>query len=220
MRPLLNGGTLGGRMSRSHADIVELVREGALEAIAALSSDPEDPLLTFALCTDDDVSGVFHVGCTLQFARTSEFPDVRFQPTDFAQTGQCSPEALDMASEEFQRDDRRPKGPGWAQARDDDFNAMAEGLAAARATGKIPDSVFMTVMSTDPGDHMSSLEENWLPRLNAPEVLRLWRQWRLDCARSWLSGLQAKREPLSYGDEYRIECLRLEVQRFEALLKS
>jgi hypothetical protein len=219
MRPQLNGGTLGGRMVRSHAEVVELVRVGALEAIAALSSDPEDPLLTFALCTDDDVSSVFHIGCTERFARASELPDVRFLPNDCEQTGDCSPAALDIVSGEFQRDDRRPSGPGWGKARDEDFNAMAEGLAAARATGRIPDSVFVTVMSTDPSDHMLSLEESWLPLLNAHNVVREWRQWRLDCARSYLVTLQARSAPLSYGDQDRIECLQLEIRRFEALLE-
>lgn len=149
-------------MPRSHADVVELVRSGALEAIAALSADSEDPLLTFALCTDDDVSGVFHVGCTESFARASEFPGVRFLPNDCVQMGECSPAALDIVSREFQRDDRRPEGAGWGKARDDDFKALAEGLAAARATGKIPDSVFLTVMSTDPSEHMMRCRDSGL----------------------------------------------------------
>ncbi len=207
-------------MTHSRDELMELVRVGSLQAISALSANHGDPILGFALCTDDDVSSFFHVGCTASFARISVVPEVRFLPNEWLQNGDREAVALQIASREFQQTSRRPEGDGWGAARDDDFKMLVAGLAAARATGAIDAAVFLTVMSTDPCDYMLNLEEALLPLLNPPHIMREWRQWRLDDAQDALKRLHAKPRPRSYAEQDRIERLRADVRRFRALLET
>ena len=66
------------------------------------------------------------------------------------------------------------RSPDNLWTREADFNLLVDGLAAARATGKVAESVFLTVMSSDPCEHMSNLEERALPLLNPPHIVRRW----------------------------------------------
>ncbi len=207
-------------MASSREEITELARIGSLAAISALSADPADALIAFALCTDDDVSSVFHVGCTENYMRTHAMADVLYLPNEWLQTGEVDPPELRSLSGQFQQRSRRLSGDAWAAARDADFAALADGLARARVDAGINDTVWLTVMSTDPSAHMSELEEGFLLRLNPSEVVRKWRQWRLGEASRWLVRLEAKPEPLSYADQDMVVQLRAEVRRFGELLQG
>jgi hypothetical protein len=220
MRPLLNGGTLGGRMTRSRNELIELVRTGALEALAALSADVSDPLRSFALCTDDGVTTLFHVGCTEGFLRAGGRPELRFLPNDWTQTGGSDPSALRAVGDHFRQRPQNLEDDAWCAVRDADFEILVAGLAAARSTYDRHGSIFFTVMSTDPSDHLLELEEHSLRVLNPPHLVKEWRQWRLRDAQDYLLELLARPEPRTYAEQDSIERLRAEALRFQSLLEA
>jgi hypothetical protein len=200
----------------SRSELIELVRVGSLELISLLSANPADPLVAFALCTDDAVSALMPIGCTASSVSASPFPDLRFMPCEWLETGHREPAAFQIVVDAFHQ---RP-ADGWGPASDADFQVLVEGLAAARATGDVDDRVFLTVLAMDPSSHMEEMEEVALPLLNSQLLIREWRQWRLGEARSHLLSLRARPAPLTYAVQDSIERLQLEVQRFEALLRS
>jgi|GEM_PF-2251495 len=196
-------------------ELVELVRVSSLELIALLSANRDDPLVGFALCTDDDVSCLLPAGCTVSVASASEDPDILFMPCDWPDLDVRTHDAFERIVDVFLQ-----RSPDNLWTREADFNLVVDGLAAARATGKVEESVFLTVMSSDPCEHMSNLEERALPLLNPPHIVRRWYQWRFDIARSYLLELRSRPAPLSYADQDQIERCQSDLQRFHALLNS
>lgn len=203
----------------SREELVELVRVGSLEALAALQTEAsEDPLVGFALCTDDDVSSLFHVGCTIRYVDASEEVDVRFNPNDWQQTGNISPIALDLVSRHFNERPAEPTPDQWRTARDSNFGVLVEGLLRARRDSPPGNSVFLTVCSTDPSNHMEALEEAAILLLNPPDLVRKWWEWRLHGASRWRSELRSTVAPLTYAEQDLLERLDVEVKKFETLL--
>lgn len=208
-------------MVQLRSQILEnLVRDGALEALAALQSDSKsDVLMAFALCTDDDVSTLFHVGCTKSFYESCGMADVEFLPTEWIQTGDCQPAALDAANallqERARGDDVRES---WQAIRDQDFSALVRGLAAARLISAVDPNVFLSVISTDPGPHILAAETAGILQLNPLKVVRRWREWRLRDAQAYLLSVETRSEPLSYAEQDLRERLRAEVNAFSELL--
>ncbi|MBC8067542.1 MAG: DUF4303 domain-containing protein [Deltaproteobacteria bacterium] len=163
-------------------------------------------------------SRLFHVGCTAKYAAEHELHDVRFLPNEWIQNGDVDPPALNVAAEVLRVHAEHAPGSTWAAARDAAFCALVTGLAAARVEGRVDDSTFLTVISTDPSEHMEELEETSLALLNSPSVVREWREWRLAEAEAWLHEFESKPEPLSYADQDRVAQLRAETRRFQSLL--
>ncbi len=208
-------------MDYSKHEIVDLVRIGCVEAISAIQGmDASDPLIAFALCTDDDLAGVFHVGCTRRFESDSTVRGVRYLPCDWSQTGNVEPRSLTSVQRHLQRLWKEPPGEVWDTKRDESFEALVEGLAAASRELGITDTTFLAVMSTDPGEHMERLEEEAVLRLNHPAVVGQWLTWRLGETTSWLSEVLQKAPPLSWADEDLVNRLRQETTRLEALLEQ
>lgn len=208
-------------MSYSKRDIVDLVQIGCVEAIRSLqAAHPADPLIGFALCTDDDLAGVFHVGCTQKCESESHEPGVRYLPNEWTQSSDVEPDALARVQAHLQQTWRAPSVQDWDTKRDEHFEALVEGLVAARHELGLDGSVFLTVISTDPSDHLERLEEAALPRLNGPEVMRQWLRWRLEGTTEWLSTILQKKPPLSWADDDLIHRLREETKHLESLLEQ
>ena len=208
-------------MSYSKRDIVDLVRVGCVEAIRALqTAHPRDPLIAFALCTDDDLAGVFHVGCTQKCESASQERGVRYLPNEWTRASDAEPQSLASVQEHLQQIWRAPPAEDWGTKRDEHFDALVEGLVAARHELGLDGSIFLTVISTDPSDHLQRLEEAALPRLNDPTVMRQWLRWRLVGTTEWLSTILQRKPPLSWADEDLIHRLREETKRLESLLEQ
>lgn len=202
---------------RRDSEVVELVRAGAVEAIDALrAAHPNDPLVGFALCTDDDVITLYHVGCTRSFAGSHhDVPDVGFAPTEWTQDAGVKPVAFDAVCQHL---DARPMPPGskfWGPELEQDFEAMVAGLARARADASLDQEVFVWVTSTDPGPAMVELAEKALPRLNSPAVVRRRRESILAGMQHHLATVCARPEPRSYAEEDSIRSLTIRIAELE-----
>ncbi|MGC4087785.1 MAG: hypothetical protein QM756_07790 [Polyangiaceae bacterium] len=172
-------------------------------------------MLGFALCTDDDVSALLPTACTARLATSSNLADLLFTPCDWQDLPIRTPDSLERVVDAFLD---RPVND-WS-AREAHFQVLVDGLAAARASAQLDAGVFLSVLSTDPCEPMSRLEENALPRLNGPDIVRRWNQWRVEGAQARLLKLQATPSPHSYEVQDSIGLLRAEVQRLRALLDS
>ena len=206
-------------MTYSKSELIDLVRLGSTKAIAGIRAQTNgDPLVAFALCTDDDLCSVTHVGCTLSYEDNSDVPGVRFLPGDWQQLSDPEPPELLEVSAHFQKTLRELAAPNWSARAPVLFDALVEGLYFAKLDAGALDASFLTVASMDPCDHTAQLEEQAISRLNEPAVVRAWRRWQLDGATAWLAQVSQKTPPLSWADEDHILRLRAEIERLGSLL--
>ena len=101
-------------MADHRESFVQLVRDGCLEAIAEISADEDDPIVAFALCTDDDVSGFFHLGLKETVSRGSAFRNLRFMPNEWPDPERAEPAPFKQANQRLQQSTHRPAGEGWS----------------------------------------------------------------------------------------------------------
>ncbi len=130
------------------------------------------PLFGFALCTDDDVSTLYHVACTTGWVDENKegYPDIGYIYVDWAESGDDAP--FDRISTTLARLYEQDHGSdaAWASARDRRFEALVLALADCRQAGAFDDGTLLCVGSTDPSDHLEALAMNAVDRLNAPEI--------------------------------------------------
>jgi Domain of unknown function (DUF4303) len=140
-----------------------------LQAEAELRSRNSE-LFGFALCTDDDVSGVYHVACTQDWVleKQAVYPDIGFIYTDWTLKADDAP--FDIISRKFAElgDEDCANDKDWSAARDERFNLLVLALGDCRVPGAFAPDTFLCAGSTDPSGHLEALAMKGVEALNTP----------------------------------------------------
>ncbi|MGD9128507.1 MAG: DUF4303 domain-containing protein [Planctomycetia bacterium] len=130
------------------------------------------PLFGFALGTDDDVCGMYHIACTTGWVAEKEksYPNIGYNFVDWIESGDQTlfDDVNTIMRQSAERDYEGDNG--WADIRDRRFELLVLALADCREAGVFDDQTFLCVGSTDPCDHLRALEMDAVDRLNLPEV--------------------------------------------------
>ena len=150
------------------------IKELAIEAIKKTKEQidyryADETLFGYALCTDDDVSGVYHVCCTEAWvkkkSKTDE--DIGFISVEWEQSGNDS--FLDMLNEVISADYENSKN-NFGKHRDKRFESLVLALIEVRKLGIFEELTHLSVGSTDPSDYLEFLEMRGIDRTN-PKVI-------------------------------------------------
>ncbi len=125
-------------------------------------------LFGYALCTDDDVSGVFHAACTEEWVATKskEYDDIGYVSVDWEQSGDDS--LFDPVNELVRKEYDR-SSDDFCTRRDERFEELLQALVVCRADGIFDDRTHLSLGSTDPCDHLELLEMRGIDRINPKE---------------------------------------------------
>lgn len=126
----------------------------------------------FALCTDDDVSTLYHVACTREWVSEKEkrYPGVGFIYVEWTLSehdqvfGPISEQLASLAKLKHGDDAM------WGAARDHRFQALFLALKDCRASAVFEPDTLLCVGSTDPSTHMEVLTMNAVEMLNTKPV--------------------------------------------------
>lgn len=132
--------------------------ERSLDAIRLVSGDE---LAGYALCTDDALGAVFPMAVTVRQLAEAGAADLLFSPTDWP-IG-AGADAFAAASRLLlAHQDESP----LRDHVDKSFDVLVQALLHARRTSRFDESVFLSVLSTDPSDYLESLEARSVQTLN------------------------------------------------------
>src|SRR5262245_29088565 len=139
------------------------IRQGVAEIVAARHGEH---LSGFALCTDDDLSTLYHVACTREFSsRRRDIDDIDLIPTEweynegddaFAPSGRILALRLEAARTQN----------AFGHHVDRAFGDLTVALMVAREESLVPADALLVVTSTDPGEHLVRLAVEAGRRLN------------------------------------------------------
>lgn len=146
--------------------IRELARTAIKTTIQQITNGIGDEKLHgYALCTDDDVCGVYHIYCTKSW--------VNEKSAGYAEVGYISVEWEDQADDSLfdpvnnliraGYDDRKVD---FSTERDKRFESLVLALKDCRDAGLLDSQTHISVGSTDPSDHLEFLEMRGIDRLN------------------------------------------------------
>jgi len=130
---------------------------------------PNQKLFGYALCTTDDLSGVYHVACTSEWVNKNSkgFEEIGYISVEWEESGDdtefdyCN--SLIHESYEMNKDDFET----W---RDLTFQALVTALQQAREAGLFEDHTHLSAGSTDPSEHMELLETQGIDIMNPPNL--------------------------------------------------
>ena len=129
-------------------------------------------LFGFALCTDDDVSTLYHVACTREWVREKEkrYADVEFIYVEWPLSEHD--QIFGPISEQLAALAKLPheNAASWAAARDQRFQALVLALGEGRASGVFESATLLCVGSTDPSGHLAALTMTAVDTLNSKPV--------------------------------------------------
>ena len=168
-------------MMSSYGDILKQSTKVAIQhsLCRVLASHAGETLNGYAIVTDDDLSALGYFASTIEYTAQQAEAFVRFEPVDWDYNDGV--EAFD--------DPRALLVANYAAADtvdlfrfhvDTSFAALVEALRELKAEGLFRDDTFLTVISTDPSDHLEMLECHAVRSLNAPELIRQWEQCRAE----------------------------------------
>jgi hypothetical protein len=198
-----------------YGKLLQLVEAGVESTARQLEVACAGQRLTgYALCTDDEVCGVYHVACTAEHAATagaelrellkkeygpeSGVYDVRFKPEEWKLDAER--DDLEAASKLLAlRADLDVEGDCHTQC-EKAFECLVLALERCRSKGIFADDVYLCALSMDPCDAMERMGDEAVLRLNAPGVVREWRRVRLAEAREVLARRRASQKPKSWDE--------------------
>ena len=156
-------------------DSQEEIRKATVLAVrqSAVLLKAGDPLFGFALATDDDVSTLFYVACTVGWVRENErlHPGIGCMFIDWPEHihddifSTISSRLNIISSQIYPSDD------AWSAARDGRFNALVQALKDCRDEGLFDGQTLLCVGSTDPSEHLWALEMRAVRLLNTSAVV-------------------------------------------------
>lgn len=153
----------------------EVLRDQLRSVIGvALGTLANSGLAGLALCTDGGVSTLSALAVRHVDLAASDDPDLLFVPVDWPLD--LTPHAFDLVGRELRR--RYEKNPDFQSHVDNSFRLLVDVLEDVRRGRIVKDSVFLTVLSSDPDPYMNSLGEGAVERLNRGLVLERWRTFR------------------------------------------
>lgn len=195
-----------------------IIEEGVARSAAELRTrHAGGRVVSYALCSDDELSGLYDVAFTEDLLKVAKDPSDRFNPVEWS----LAPAAqhLEQASALLrQRASLDTDGEFHTQI-DRAFECLVRTMERIRGQGLFADDVFVTICSTDPSEGMRELEAAAILRLNSPAVIREWRTSQLAGARSWLAMVIASRKQQdTFALMDREERLRAEIAQVEGEL--
>lgn len=192
-------------------ELARLLDAGIRRSAASLGAGPK--LLGYALCTDDEVCGVYDAACTEKQFPGLESPEARDLPVEWTEVPW--PDELKAASRLLQkRAQLDGQGDSHTQI-DRAFDCLVAAMLKARSLGLFDGGVFLTVCSTDPCKEMESAADAATRRLNPPELVRAWLRARLETARSVLASIEANSAPRSFDMQDFLKRLKQEIGELE-----
>lgn len=143
-----------------HSDLVSLVKTVIFEV---LESAPED-LVGLALCTDDELTTLYATWLTSSELDLAQEPDeLLFSPTDWAASFDGG--KIEEAARELRTLASDPRHVERS------FASLVSALEEMRKERALPDSLFLSVLSTDPSEYLEDLEAESVRTLNSSDVI-------------------------------------------------
>lgn len=167
----------------------ELVFDGLVRARDAfLRLNPAGDVAGVALCTDDELGTIYCMMVTVAQVQGSSDPDLLFTPVDwpcdeglepFAEANEKMRDAVEDLYARFP--DEGTGEQEFLQHIETTFETLVSVLKKARASGLFPAGAFVSVLSTDPSEHLLQLWSDSVAVLNEPATVGLWeaflRKW-------------------------------------------
>jgi hypothetical protein len=154
-------------------DLRSLTAAEVRQAVQILRSNAETAnLFGFALCTDDDVSGLYHIACTREWVREKEqkYKNIGFIYVEWKQHAGHS--LFDPISKRLSALEDQPwdNDEAYEAARDERFQALVLALKDCRESGVFDPGTLLCVGSTDPCGYMASLAMQAVDLLNTKPI--------------------------------------------------
>ena len=146
--------------------IRELARNAIRSTMQQISCDIGDEKIHgYALCTDDDVCGVYHIYCTKSWVdeKSAGYNEIGYISVEWE--GQGDDSLFDPTNDliRISYSDRESDFPA---ERDKRFESLVLALKDCRDLGIFDAQTHISVGSTDPSDHLEFLEMRGIDRLN------------------------------------------------------
>jgi hypothetical protein len=156
-------------------ELVDIVADAVRRSVPLIAvAHPGEELVGYALCTDDDLSTLFHVAITREFEhRNSDVPGVAHVPTEWSYN-----EGEDLFEEANRIITARyedASSNGFEEHVVKTFGELVGALERMRAEGVFEPDVLLIVTSTDPGPALEELSREAAEKLNSAEVFARWR---------------------------------------------
>jgi hypothetical protein len=157
------------------ATLLQTVKSAVRQTLASFAEcHAGEDLIGYALVTDDDLGSLGYFACTEKFLESQTESNARFEPVEWVYNNGV--EALDDARAMLFADLDAATTPERFMAHvDESFQALVSALQELRAARTFPDEVFLTVISTDPSEHLEQLENRAVQVLNSDELYQRWR---------------------------------------------
>lgn len=123
----------------------------------------------YALCTTDDVVGVYHVACTEDWVneRKKDYEEIGYISVEWEQSGDDA--QFDLSNQLIQAHYSK-NTDNFSNRRDARFECFVSALERARSERLFADHTHLSVGSTDPSDHLELLETRGIDRLNPAKL--------------------------------------------------
>lgn len=151
----------------SDFQFVRTIKQEIWTTLSALEERNEQ-LAGYALLTDDDLETLGYAALSTDMLRSSSDEDLLFQPTDWPFQGE--PDAFDGAYAELLA--RARSAVDFRAHVDTSFAILVRALAEAKAEGLFDAKVFLSVLSTDPSEHLLALENSAISQPNESAILQ------------------------------------------------
>ena len=138
-----------------------------------------DELISFAICTDEDLLSVYAAGCTRASIDNDDDPGARYRPAEWSEESaamdKCSALLTNLARRAYASGDAgadaSARQPAWKREL---FGRVVDVLLRQRALGTFSEEQFVFFGPHDCGDEMWEWMSDAVERLNGPEIRRAW----------------------------------------------
>lgn len=135
---------------------------------------PNEKIFGFALCTDDDLSTLYHVMCTKKWVaeHSMEYSDIGYMSTEWEQSVDNSifEKSNEMLDKLYKK--AYPTDSEWSRARDRRFEALVLALEKIRSQDVFDVQTLLLVSSTDPSEYLQELDIKAAIRLNKNDAIK------------------------------------------------
>ncbi|QUI71412.1 DUF4303 domain-containing protein [Pseudoalteromonas piscicida] len=138
-----------------------------------------DELLGYALCTDDSVMTLYHVAMTQQWLSQDDNTEFEFSPVewDLSDRDVHFKGVATLLAARLELEDAKLYENYLEEIINPTFKAFVLALLELRQEGVFAKNVFLSVISTDPSEHMLELESAANRKLNSAELLNRFNDW-------------------------------------------
>lgn len=161
----------------------QLVTAIELSVETVAKSHPGDPVVRYALCTDEDIRSVYSTACTASMAEGFGLQAQGFWPAEwcrvehYKQFSEANTLLERLADEGYaaEGDDVPPDADHLRPWKGELFAALVAALSEHRERGTFGPGVLLLAMSHDPGDWLEVRIDAATKSVNSPELYSAWR---------------------------------------------